>query len=81
MQLPPPQIRRGIARAAGMTEQYLYQCLTGRKSMSAANAVQIERLSQGVLKRWHVRPRDWHKVWPELVGSTDAPATPDQEPQ
>lgn len=62
-----------------MTEQYLYQCLTGRKSMSAANAVQIERLSHGVLKRWHVRPRDWHRVWPELVGSTDAPAPPDQE--
>lgn len=43
--------------------------------------VAIERATQGCVTRRDLRPHDWHLIWPELVGSTDAPATPEQEPQ
>lgn len=35
---------------------------------------QIERAT-GV-KRWHLRPTDWHLIWPELVEAADAPPVP-----
>ena len=26
--------------------------------------------------RWELRPADWHRIWPELVGTEGAPAVP-----
>ena len=37
----------------------------------------IER-ETGVM-RWELRPSDWHRIWPELIGHADAPAVPTQE--
>jgi len=36
--------------------------------------VQIERATAGAVRRWDLRPDDWHLIWPELVGSEGAPA-------
>ena len=40
-------------------------------------AVDIER-KIGV-RRWALRPGDWHLIWPELIGSEGAPALPSQQ--
>lgn len=37
---------------------------------------EIERVC-GV-PRWVQRPRDWHLIWPELVGAEGAPPVPDR---
>lgn len=65
-----------MAQTAGVAEQYLYQCITGRKAMNAKEAVRLERVLGGRLRRWHLRPKDWHEVWPELVNAEGAPAVP-----
>jgi DNA-binding transcriptional regulator YdaS (Cro superfamily) len=26
--------------------------------------------------RWHLRPHDWHRIWPELIGTEGAPPVP-----
>lgn len=62
-----------IAEALGLSEQYLYQCLTGRGSMRPADAVRVEVESGGELRRWHLRTKDWHRIWPELIGAPGAP--------
>lgn len=36
-------------------------------------AVRIERESAGAVRRWELRPSDWDKHWPELVGAVGAP--------
>lgn len=59
-----------------MSEQYLYQCLSGRKAMNPAQAVRIERHLEGRVRRWHLRQADWHLIWPELIGAEGAPAVP-----
>lgn len=41
---------------------------------SAENAVAIERATGGAVRRWDLRPEDWHRIWPELVGIEGAPA-------
>ncbi len=30
------------------------------------------------IPRWHLRPADWHRIWPELVEASGAPATDDR---
>lgn len=36
----------------------------------------IERVTNGAVRRWDLRPDDWHLIWPELVGTEGAPAIP-----
>lgn len=69
-----PERRREIARAAGIHEQYLYQCLTGRREMSPAEARRIETQTAGELTRQMLCQRTWRDIWPEL-GETTAPGT------
>lgn len=33
----------------------------------------IERATAGAVRRWHLRPNDWHRIWPELVTADGAP--------
>ena len=66
--------RRAIADELHLSEQYLYQCLTGRKLMRPEEAVRIEKDSGGRLRRWDLRQSDWHLIWPELIGKEGAPA-------
>ena len=40
---------------------------------SPVNCVQIERATNGAVKRWDLRPDDWREIWPELVGAKGAP--------
>lgn len=61
------EMRREIAARLGMSEQYLYQCLTGRRAMKPEEAVRVERDGESHLTRRHLRPNDWWLIWPELV--------------
>lgn len=38
-----------------------------------ANCVVIETASGGKVRRWDLRPLDWHLIWPELIGTKGAP--------
>lgn len=37
----------------------------------------IEQACDRAVMRWHLRPDDWHRIWPELVGQ---PGAPEPEP-
>ena len=62
-----PDERRQLAEKVGINEQYLYQCLTGRRDMSASEAVRVEMASDGRLTRKMVCQGSWQSIWPELV--------------
>lgn len=72
----PAAERRALASQIGCNEQYLYQCLTGRGSMSPEDATRAEFATGRRLRRWHLRRKDWHHVWPELLDAPDAPEPP-----
>lgn len=44
-----------------------------RKAVSAERCVPIERATGGAVRRWDLRPDDWHRIWPELIGAEGAP--------
>lgn len=61
--------RRQLAGKVGINEQYLYQCLTGRREMSAWEAVRVEQQTDGRVTRKMVCQGSWRLIWPELVTS------------
>ena len=40
---------------------------------SPENATAIEQATEGAVSRWDLRPEDWHRIWPELIGRQGAP--------
>lgn len=71
--------RRRLCDEFGLDAAHLYQLLTGRREMEPMKAVELEVRTGGRLRRWHLRARTWHLVWPELVGTEGAPALPAAE--
>lgn len=67
-QLTPAE-RRIIAASAGINEQYLWQCLTGRRDMNPAEARRIEDLADGLVTRQMLCQKSWQGIWPELAVS------------
>ena len=73
--------RGGVAEFAArvrVSRVYLSQ-LAGRqggREPSPELCVVIERESGFRVRRWALRPRDWHLIWPELIGADGAPPVP-----
>ena len=61
--------RKFWASKLGMSEQYLYQCLTGRRDMGPAEARRLEQESGGALTRQMLCQRTWRGIWPELAAA------------
>lgn len=71
-----PSERRTWAANLGLHEQYLYQCLTGRRDMGPANAQRIERESDGAITRQMVCQKTFMAIWPELAAPSPAVLQP-----
>jgi len=78
MDIPDSAERQNVAQLLGINPAYLYQCVTRRRDMDARKAAELERACNGRIRRWQLR-RDWHIVWPELVGTDGAPPVPDAQ--
>lgn len=72
-ELPSIAERRRLAEMAGIVEPYLYQCLSNRREMGAAEATRIEAATGGEVRRWDVCQKTWHLIWPELTKVKGAP--------
>jgi DNA-binding transcriptional regulator YdaS (Cro superfamily) len=56
-----------LAREVGVTPGMVSQWLHGRRPVPPERCVVIERVTKGEVTRRHLRPDDWHLIWPELV--------------
>jgi DNA-binding transcriptional regulator YdaS (Cro superfamily) len=71
-----PEQRARIAAKTGVNPAYLYQCLTGRRDMNPARALEIERQTRGEVRRWHLCQKTWYGIWPDIAKHKGAPAVP-----
>ena len=39
----------------------------------------LESAGANRVRRWELRPDDWHRIWPELIGTEGAPPVPTEE--
>ena len=61
------QQRQELAEKVNLNEQWLYQCLSGRRDMSPAEAIRVEAASGGSVTRQMLCQGNWAKIWPELA--------------
>lgn len=66
-----------LAAAIGATVQTVSNWKT--RGVPVDQCAAVELASGGKVKRWDLRPADWHRIWPELVGAEGAPTVPAQE--
>lgn len=77
-----PEDRRRLADKVGVSPATLQQALAGTGyGFKPSECVRIERESDFELRRWDLRPKDWHENWPELIGTEGAPEIPAAEPK
>ena len=62
-----PDDRKRLALAHKVNEQYLYQCLTGRRDMNPTEAMRVETESKGELTRQMLCQKTFSGIWPELA--------------
>lgn len=72
------QTERGLcARMAaqlGIAPAYLSQIANGvRKAHPALAREIVTECAAGNVQLWDLRPTDWHRIWPELIGTEGAP--------
>jgi DNA-binding transcriptional regulator YdaS (Cro superfamily) len=66
-----------VAVRSGLAPAFLSQIANGVRGAPADRAADIERACDGAVMRWDLRPDDWHRIWPELVGADGAPDVPE----
>ena len=76
--LPDDAARREWAISCGTSLGHLRNCIYAPKPLAPETCVLIERNSGGQVRRWHTRPADWARIWPELIGAHEAPIVDDQ---
>jgi DNA-binding transcriptional regulator YdaS (Cro superfamily) len=62
-----------LADAVGVTQTAVSNWRARAGDIPAIHCAAIERAAGGVVMRWHLRPNDWHHIWPELVRVKGAP--------
>lgn len=67
-----------IASLLGVTKAAVNQWKQDGRSTPIEHCADIERATSGAVRRWDLRPHDWHRIWPELIGQPGAPAIPQQ---
>lgn len=70
--LADEELRRAFALRCGTSLGHMRNVIYG-KPCSPELAAAIDVQSSGVVRRWHMRPVDWHRIWPELIGLDGAP--------
>lgn len=65
-----------LAAAIGVTPPAIADWRKGVRPVPIERCVQIERVTAGSVRRWDLRPDDWWRIWPELIGAKGAPRVP-----
>lgn len=68
-----------FAITCGTTIGYLRKSMSVGQLLGPDICVAIERESGRRVTRLDLRPHDWHRFWPELMGTPDSPHVPTTE--
>lgn len=67
--------RTQFAARVGLSPIYLSQLAARQdgREPSPECCVRIEQMTDGLVRRWELRQSDWHRIWPELIGTDGSP--------
>lgn len=69
-----------LAEVVGVKQPTISEWVRGDRPVPIERCVDIERATKRKVMRWDLRPDDWHRIWPELIGAEGAPAVPTPDP-
>lgn len=69
--------RERFASDCGASLGHLRNVMYGIRPCSPELAAEIEARSGRMVRRWHLRPFDWYRIWPELRRAKGAPVLED----
>jgi DNA-binding transcriptional regulator YdaS (Cro superfamily) len=70
---------RRIAKRVNVHYTSLMQAMKGERNFSPAECVRIWQECDEEMKLWQLRPKDWHLIWPMLIGKRGTPPVPEKE--
>lgn len=70
-----------LAVALGLRQPTISEWLRGDRPVPIERCTAIEQATAGAVRRWDLRPDDWHRIWPELIGAEGAPDVPEPTAQ
>ena len=56
-----------LANKLSVTPGFVCQLRSGFRPVPIDRCVPIEQATSGLVTRKDLRPKDWHKIWPELA--------------
>lgn len=62
-----------LAKAIGAHAPDVSRWAAGQRPVPVGRCTAIELATCGAVRRWDLRPADWHLIWPELLGVDGAP--------
>jgi len=62
-----------VAAATSLSTSFLSQIANGVRPCPADTVPALEAICGFAVRRWDLRPNDWHRIWPELIGTEGAP--------
>lgn len=65
-----------LADRIGVKQQHVWNWLNRKGRVPTDHCAAIEQATDRAVMRWDLRPEDWWKIWPELVGLDGAPPVP-----
>lgn len=65
-----------LASSLGVKQQHVWNWLNRPSGVPVEHCAAIERATSGAVRRWDLRPDDWHRIWPELIATPGAPEAP-----
>lgn len=71
------QVERGraarVASAIKLAAAYVSQIANEVRPIPIDKVPAMEVACEFAVRRWDLRPNDWHLIWPELIGTDGAP--------
>ncbi len=68
-----------VAKTLTVSQQSVYFYRKGLRKFPVEFCAPLEGMCGGVVRRWEMRPHDWHQIWPELINTPGAPPVPTLE--
>ena len=68
-----------LAEALNVRQPTVSEWARGKRPVPIERCVEIEKATARVVMRWDLRPDDWHRIWPELIGIEGAPTPATQQ--
>lgn len=62
-----------MARLLNRKQAHIWNWLHRGDQVPVDVVPRIEEATNHQVRRWDLRPDDWHLIWPELVGAKGAP--------